>query len=118
MSHKARKDKTTSGINRRQFLKQSALASALVITSRDLSRAVESASVSRATVRPFELEEFTIRNLSDSLKSGRFTARSIAEMYLARIDEVDKHGPAVNSVIETNPDALAIADALDKERKD
>ncbi|HEV8488139.1 MAG TPA: amidase [Blastocatellia bacterium] len=118
MSHKARKDKTTSGINRRQFLKQSALASALVITSRDLSRAVESASVSRATVRPFELEEFTIRNLSDGLKSGRFTARSIAEMYLARIDEVDKHGPAVNSVIETNPDALAIADALDKERKD
>ncbi len=118
MGHKTKNDKTTSGIKRRQFLKQSALASAVVITRRDLSRAAEPASVSRATPRPFELEEFTINNLREGLKAGRFTARSIAEMYLARIDEVDKRGPAVNSIIEINPDALAIADALDKERRD
>src|SRR6185503_12355699 len=43
---------------------------------------------------------------------------SIAEAYLARIDELDRRGPTVNSVIETNPDALAIADALDRERRD
>jgi amidase len=51
------------------------------------------------------------------MKSGKFTAHSIAEKYLSRIDAVDKQGPAINSVIEINPDALAIADALDKERQ-
>ena len=50
------------------------------------------------------------------MKSGKYTARSIVEKYLARIDEIDKRGPAINAVIEINPDALAIADALDKER--
>ena len=49
--------------------------------------------------------------------SGKLTARMIAEKYLARIDAIDKRGPAVNAVIELNPDALAIADALDRERQ-
>ena len=52
------------------------------------------------------------------MKSGKLTARAVTERYLARIAAVDKKGPAVNSVIEVNPDALKIADALDKERKD
>ena len=52
------------------------------------------------------------------MKSGKYTARSIAEKYLARIDQIDKQGPAINAVIELNPDALAIADGLDKERKE
>jgi len=52
------------------------------------------------------------------MASGKYTAHSITEKYLARIEEVDKHGPALGSVLEVNPDALAIADALDKERKD
>src|SRR3712207_196347 len=51
------------------------------------------------------------------MRSGARTARSIAERYLTRIDEVDRRGPAVNSVIEINPDALAIADARDQERR-
>jgi len=51
------------------------------------------------------------------MKSGRFTARSLVEKYSARIEEVDKRGPALNSIIEMNPDALAIADTLDQERK-
>jgi amidase len=51
------------------------------------------------------------------MKSGKFTARSLVEKYSARIREVDKNGPAVNSIIEMNPDALSIADALDQERK-
>src|SRR5450432_672198 len=68
-------------------------------------------------VRQFELEEITISELQDGMKSGKFTARSLVEKYSARIDEVDKHGPAVNAVIEMNPEALAIADALDQERK-
>ena len=51
------------------------------------------------------------------MKSGKFTARSLVEKYSSRIDELDKRGPAVNAVIELNPDALSIADALDQERK-
>src|SRR5208337_3538523 len=51
------------------------------------------------------------------MKSGRFTARSLVQKYSDRIDEIDKHGPAINSVLELNPDALTIADTLDQERK-
>src|SRR5437660_1757730 len=45
-------------------------------------------------VKPFELEEITITELQEGMKSGKFTARSITEKYLARIDEIDKRGPA------------------------
>src|SRR3712207_6046917 len=51
------------------------------------------------------------------MRSGARTARSIAEQYVARIEEVDRRGPAVNSIIEINPDALAIAEARDAERR-
>jgi amidase len=51
------------------------------------------------------------------MQSGRLTARSIAERYLTRIENIDKHGPSVNSVIEVNPDALGLAVELDRERK-
>ena len=76
-----------------------------------------SATAVAAPVPPFELDEISIAELQDGMKSGKFTARSIAEKYLARIAAIDKAGPHVNSVIETNPDALEIAEALDKERK-
>ena len=68
-------------------------------------------------VKPFELDEITIPELQDGMKSGKFTARSLVEKYRARIDEIDKRGPAVNAIIELNPDASSIADALDQERK-
>jgi len=68
-------------------------------------------------VKSFELDEITIADLQDGMKSGKFTARSLAEKYTARIAEIDKQGPAINSVLELNPDALAIADSLDRERK-
>lgn len=71
-----------------------------------------------AAVPSFEFDELTISELQDGMKSGKDSARSLAEKYLARIQAVDKRGPAVNSVIETNPDALAIAEALDRERKE
>ena len=51
------------------------------------------------------------------MTSGRYTARQIAELYLRRIEAIDRSGPTLRSVIEVNPDALAIADALDAERK-
>ncbi len=68
-------------------------------------------------VPPFELDEVTISGLQEGMKSGKFTARSLVEKYSGRIEEIDKHGPAINSVIELNPDALSIADALDQERR-
>jgi amidase len=68
-------------------------------------------------LKPFELDESTIPELQDGMKSGKFTARSLTEKYLERIDDIDKQGPAVNAIIELNPDALAIADALDQEHR-
>jgi amidase len=65
----------------------------------------------------FELNEVTIAELQGQMQRGERTARQIAEMYLARIEAIDKKGPALNSIIELNPDALSIADALDRERK-
>ena len=65
----------------------------------------------------FELNETTIAQLQDGMAAGRYTSRRLVELYLKRIDEIDRSGPALRSVSETNPDALAIADALDAERK-
>ena len=63
------------------------------------------------------LPEWTISELQEKMESGELTARQTAELYLQRIDAVDKEGPYINSIIELNPDALEIADGLDAERK-
>jgi amidase len=68
-------------------------------------------------LKPFELDEITITDLRQGLQSGKYTAGSLAEMYLARIEALNKQGPAVNAVIEVNPDALALAAEMDKERQ-
>jgi amidase len=65
----------------------------------------------------FELNETTIARLQDGMAEGRYTSRQLVELYLKRIDETDRLGPALRSISETNPEALAIADALDAERK-
>ena len=70
-----------------------------------------------AQTKSFELDEITVDELQRGMQSGRFTARSLAQQYLARMESIDKSGPAVNAVIEINPDALKIADELDGERK-
>jgi len=63
------------------------------------------------------LPEWTITDLNEKMESGELTSRQVTELYLLRIAAVDKGGPYINSVIELNPDALDIADGLDKERK-
>src|SRR4029077_1646691 len=68
------------------------------------------------TTAAFDLEETTIRTLIQDQQSGRRTARQISSAYIARIQALDRSGPALHSVIELNPDALTIADALDAER--
>ncbi len=101
-------------MNRRSFLHHSLLGGALALARPALSLEKSHAAPSSTS---FELEEATIAELQQAMKSGRLTARSIAEKYLRRIREVDKQGPMINSVIEVNPDALRIADELDRERK-
>jgi amidase len=68
-------------------------------------------------VANFELDEMSLADLQEGMRSGKFTSRGLAKRYLARIAEIDKAGPAINAVIELNPDVLGIADSLDAERK-
>jgi amidase len=109
-------------IERRDFLRTGALAA--LATTLDVSRGETRTKTETAKHEPhafqqsaFELEEATLASLQDGMRSGRYTARSIAESYLARIDAIDKSGPAINAVIERNPDAIRIADERDTERK-
>ena len=67
--------------------------------------------------KDFELDEITIDDLQKAFQSGQYSSRSLSEKYLARVAEIDKAGPRVNAVIELNPDALQIAEALDQERR-
>jgi amidase len=66
----------------------------------------------------FPLDEATAAQLQDWMTTGRYTSHQIVQMYLDRIEAIDRSGPTLRSVIEVNPDALAIADALDAERKE
>ena len=66
---------------------------------------------------PFELEEATIAGLQTGLQSGKYTSQGLVAAYLRRIDEIDRRGPALRAVLESNPDAPAQAAALDAERK-
>ncbi len=91
--------------NRRQFLQ----ASAAGITALTLIKNTDGEAQTSMAI-----EETTIGELQARMKSGELSARRLTEMYLQRIKEID---PKLNSVLETNPDALQIADELDKERK-
>ena len=66
----------------------------------------------------FAWEEATLAGLATAFVDGALTARALTEAYLERIGSLDAAGPELRSVIETNPDALAIADTLDAERRD
>lgn len=64
----------------------------------------------------FPLEEKTIVELQEAMASGDLTARRLVELYQERIAQLNKQGPAVNAILELNPEALEIAQALDDER--
>jgi amidase len=104
---------------RRSFLQKSVVGGVGAVLLPALASAREiAASTPVPDVPAFELDEITIADLQAGMASGKFSARSITEKYLARIEAIDKRGPAINSLIELNPDALAMAEAADKERKD
>src|SRR5262245_34700412 len=104
-------------IKRRDFVRVGMLGAVAATIGCD--RRPPSSGASSQTPAPgsFELDEKTIAELQEAMKTGGLTARSIAEKYLSRIAAIDKQGPRLNSVIELNPEALAHADALDAERK-
>jgi amidase len=66
---------------------------------------------------PFELDEMTVAQLQEAMTRGRLTSRQLVEQYLRRIEQIDRTGPTLRSVIEINPDAMALAEAMDAERK-
>jgi len=65
----------------------------------------------------FAVEEVEIAALQAAMKDGRLTARALTQAYLDRIAAMDRKGPTLRSVLETNPEALEVADALDAERR-
>ncbi|MGA6987869.1 MAG: amidase family protein, partial [Terriglobales bacterium] len=105
--------------SRRNFLRTGVTATlaAAAYPALGSARVVESPTPAGNFKNDFELDEITIADLQKAFQSGQHSSRSVTEKYLARIQDIDKAGPKVNSVIEVNPDALQIADALDKERK-
>src|SRR5215471_13183556 len=116
-------------MKRRAFLHTSALACATAIATRASGapttalatvtrRGAPASDTNAPTPKAFELDEATVTELAEGMKSGKYTARSLVEKYLSRIEEIDKRGPAINSVIEINPEADAIARDLDRERKE
>ena len=61
--------------------------------------------------------EYDIETLQSLMQKGELSSRQLVQFYLDRIDAIDRDGPALNSIIETNPQAIEIATALDAERK-
>jgi amidase len=106
-----------SFLSRREFLELGSLAVA-VTTWPIPARAATRRELELPPDQPaFALAEMTIAQLQDGMKSGKLTSRSITQAYLGRIAAMDRHGPTLRAVLETNPDALQIADQLDRERK-
>src|SRR6266480_2329492 len=111
-------------MDRRNFVRLGAIAGAIAVRGRPLSgqvlvrdRVLNAIGENRLALSPFALEEATIGDLQSAMTAGRMTARSITQLYLDRIAELDRRGPTLRHVIEVNPDALSIADSLDRERK-
>lgn len=99
-------------MDRRKFLSAgmvAGIATGVVRAQKETAPGVGDAS--------FPLEEITIAELQSRMEKGAITAEKITEFYLARIDALDRRGPELRSVIETNSDALATARALDTERR-
>ena len=85
---------------------------------RPAERTAAETGAMRATTAAFPLEEATIAELQEMMASGKTTSEKIVKLYLKRIDEIDRRGPGLNSIIGFNPDAMAIARELDRERRE
>src|SRR2546428_920437 len=119
MKHEDKTEPQRSEMKRRNFLQLVALGSAAAMTGSTFASAglKPGPLAARSKVKPFELDEATIAEFQAGMTSGRYSSLSLVKKYLTRIEQIDKHGPAVNAVIEINPDDITIARALDEERK-
>ena len=99
-------------MQRRDFLRSGAMAGAAA-----LAAGGRASAATPAATGGYELDELSLDQLRAGLERGQYTAHALTAAYLKKIAEVDQAGPRVKAVIETNPDALAIADQLDQERK-
>lgn len=104
-------------MNRRKFLINSPIAGLSLTTLFTGLNSDVIAKQSNSSPTGFALDEITIDELQQKMKLGIYTSLSLTRMYLKRIEEIDKKGPKINAIIEINPDALPIAESLDKERK-
>src|SRR5262245_22619774 len=107
-------------MNRRQFLQRSSLAGAVALSGTSIQGCAVSAPQKTPAawhVKPFEFEEVSVADLQRRLASGELTSAGLTRSYLRRIAELDQKGPRVKAVLELNPDALAIAQESDRERK-
>jgi amidase len=108
-------------MNRRNFLKRGSLGGfglPAFIAATSAKASAENINVNAEyPIKDVDLNEVTIDALQQKMQSGDATSKSITRGYLKRIEEIDKDGPKLNSVIEINPDAVAIAEAMDAERK-
>jgi amidase len=107
----------SGGIDRRGFLSYAALVSVATVSKSGPLRSSGLGRFFDRGVGSVELDEATIAGLQADMQAGRLTAHQLVESYLARIKNLDREGPRLHSIIETNPDALSLADALDRERK-
>ncbi len=88
-----------------------------------ISAAVSSASAAGAVAAPaaskggLTVVEASVADLQKAMAGGKLTSKALTQAYLARIKAIDKSGPRINAVIEINPDAIAIATRMDKERR-
>jgi amidase len=111
------------GISRRAFLGTSMLGGAALAVGGGVAGAPASAEGAtrpgtQSDVPDFELDEMTVAELQEAMTNGDRTSAEITQLYLERIDALNNKGPRLHAVLETNPDALAIAAALDQERHD
>jgi amidase len=109
-------------MDRRDFVRLGAVVGALTLRAKPLSaelvtEGARRVAKDRISLPPFALEETTLADLQTAMASGRMTARSITQQYMDRIQALDRTGPTLRAVLEINPDALSIADTLDRERK-
>ncbi|HTY58797.1 MAG TPA: amidase [Bacteroidota bacterium] len=117
MNGAARSDGGNGRISRRGFLKTGIAGGTLLAALPEALAGKERRGTPPAPLPPPEEEGKSIDELAAGMKSGSYTAKSLTESYLMRIGEIDRNGPALRSVIELNPDALAIAEDLDRERR-
>ena len=110
-------------INRRNFIRNGTLASFGLPAILGLSNLQAREKISSIPgshndfLKDTSLEETTISELQEKMKNGTLSSKLITQWYLKRIEQIDKSGPSLNTIIEINPDAISIAEAMDAERK-